>query len=122
MEKSELAKAVLRLGVGVVFLTFGIWQVINPNSWIGYIPGYVYSFGISVSLLVLLNGILDLVIGLSLVSGIYLRFFSVVGILRILVIAFSIGFNGVFVRDVGLAFALFAVYLNGEDKFCLKKF
>jgi len=120
MEKSELAKAVLRLGVGAIFLTFGIWQLINSTSWIGYIPGYVYSFGISVSLVIVLNGILDLVIGLSLVSGIYLRFFSVIGILRILVIAFSIGFNDVFVRDVGIAIALVAVYLNGEDGFCLK--
>jgi len=120
MEKSELAKAVLRLGVGAIFLTFGIWQLINPTSWIGYISGYVYSFGISVSLIIVLNGILDLVIGLSLLSGVGLEFFSLIGVLRILVIAFSLGFNDVFVRDIGIAFALFAVYLNGKDKFCLK--
>lgn len=121
MKRSELAKAVLRIGISLVFLTFGIWQLINPSSWIGYVPGYVYGFGISILLIVILNGALDLLIGLSLVSGVYLKFFSVIGILRMLIIAFSIGFNDVFVRDIGLAIALVAVCINGKDEWCFRK-
>ncbi|NCN51965.1 hypothetical protein GW931_03060 [archaeon] len=121
MNKREIASAVLRWGVSFVFLVFGIWQLVNPTSWVGYVPGYVYGLGISISLIIILNGILDLLIGVSLVSGIYLRFFSVLGVLRILVIAFSLGWNDVFVRDIGLAIALIAIYLNGEDGWCFKR-
>jgi len=121
MNKKEIASVILRLGVSFVFLTFGIWQLINPTSWIGYVPGYVYGLGISVSLVVILNGILDLLIGVSLVSGIYLRFFSVLGILRLFLIIFSLGWNDVAVRDIGLAVALIAIYLNGEDGWCFNR-
>ncbi|HIH52213.1 hypothetical protein J4412_00645 [Candidatus Pacearchaeota archaeon] len=118
MNKKEIPKIFLRFGIGIVFLTFGIWQLINPTSWIGYVPGYVYGLGISILLIIILNGIFDLLIGISLISGIYLRFFSVFGIIRLLLIVFSLGWNEITVRDIGFIIVLIAIYLNEKDEFC----
>jgi len=122
MDYKKLAPPILRYGVGFVFLVFGIWQIISPNYWAGYLPSYTLNFGVSSGLIIFLNGILDLFIGVGIVLGIYLRFFSVLGILRILVIIFSLGWNDVAVRDIGIIFALVSIFLNGEDNFSLKKF
>ena len=32
MNKKEIPKIFLRFGIGIVFLTFGIWQLINTTS------------------------------------------------------------------------------------------
>jgi len=122
MDYKKLAPPILRYGIGLVFLVFGIWQIISPNYWAGYLPSYTLSFGVSANLMIFLNGVLDLFIGGGLVLGIYLRFFSALGILRILVIIFSLGWNDVTIRDIGILFALISIFLNGKDDFCLRDF
>ena len=122
MELDNLKKyspAVARGGVGFVFLVFALWQIIYPESWIGYLPGFVYSIGISVKTLIILNGALDLLIGLGLILGVFVRISSLLGMLHLIGIVGSLGWNDVSVRDLGLLIVLISVFLNGEDRFCL---
>ena len=121
MTYKRYAPLIARLGVGIVFLVFGVWQILSPSGWLGYLPDFVLGFGISPSTFILLNGIFDLLIGLLLVFGLFLRIASAFGILHLAGIIFSLGWNDVAVRDLGLMIVLISVFLNGPDEFCLGK-
>jgi len=121
MKYSKYAPMVARYGVSFVFLVFGIWQIVNPQSWLGYLPNFAFGLGMNPLTLLILNGIFDFVIGLSLVTGIFLRFFSFLGIIHLLGIEIFLGFNDVLIRDIAIMIVLFSVFLNGKDKWRFKK-
>ena|SRR3989344_6937090 len=121
MSYKKYAPAIARIGVGFVFLVFGIWQLVSPEGWFGYLPSFVLNTGVSASTFILFNGIFDLVIGLLLILGLFLKVASVLGILHILGIVYSLGWNDVAVRDIGLLIVLISVLFNGPDDFCLQK-
>ena len=111
---------VARLGVGIVFFIFGIWQLVQPSNWFGYLPGFALNFGFSPNTLILINGIFDLIIGLALIRGIFIRVFAALGALHLLFTGITLGFNDVSIRDFGLLIVLVSIILNGPDEFCLK--
>jgi uncharacterized membrane protein YphA (DoxX/SURF4 family) len=77
----------LRLGIAVVFLYFGISQILDQSKWIYFVPDRFSNFYISEILkskIVFLNGIFDTVIALSLISGLFIRIFSFLGFIHII--------------------------------------
>jgi len=118
MKYSMYAPAVARYGVSFVFLVFGVWQIINYQLWLGYLPSFALNLGISAKTVLMLNGTFDFLIGLSLLTGIFLRIFSGLGILHLLGIIFSLGWNDVTVRDIGIILVLISVFLHGKDDLC----
>lgn len=117
----EYAPAVVRYGVGIVFLIFGISQLLNPGSWMAYLPDFALNIEISATSLIYMNGIFDLLIGILLLLGIFTRIVSLIGILHIAGIIISLGYNDVAVRDFGLLVVLVSVFLHGADKLCIIK-
>ena len=109
------APIVLRYAVCFVILWFGINQLINPNYFLGYVPSWV---PLSANLLIMINGIFEVVFGGLLLMGLFTRFSALILSLHMLVIAIGLGYNDIAIRDVGLALAAFAVFLNGKDKWC----
>ena len=107
--------------MSLVFLYFGFNQFISPDEWAGFVPDSALVFGLSAKTLVLFNAVLELALGFILLLGIYVRFASLILSLHLVVIASSLGFNDLGVRDFGLAVATFVVFLNGEDQLCLHK-
>lgn len=116
--KPEYGKIILRIGLSLVFLWFGINQLYSPSSWTGFVP-VAFSSIISASTLVLFNGSIEVILGLMMLTGIYVRFASLILGLHLLGIAFSLGFSAIAVRDFGLAVATLAVFFLGSDKLCL---
>ena len=103
----KLPHLILRLGLAAVFLWFGIDKFFHPTYWINaWVPGGVLSFfdkfGVNDLQFIYLNGIFEVLVGLSLVTGIFIRFFSFLAILFLISIFAFIGFNEVVIRDVGL--------------------
>lgn len=41
MDKIDTARLLIRLGVGIVMLLFGLSQIKSPAKWLGYIPGFL---------------------------------------------------------------------------------
>ena len=117
----EYTPAIARWGVGVVFFIFGISQLLNPQSWMAYLPDFALTIGVSATNLIYMNGVFDLAIGILLLFGIFTRVVSLIGILHIIGIIISIGYNDVAVRDFGLLIVLVSVFLHGADKLCLVK-
>lgn len=115
----EYAPLILRIGISLVFLWFGLTQIFNRDSLIGYLPQFAYSLPIEPFTLILFNGIFETILGLFLLVGLYTRVSSFLLGLHLLVITFSLGYNDVAIRDLGLTLATFAVFLNGADKWSL---
>jgi uncharacterized membrane protein YphA (DoxX/SURF4 family) len=114
LNKEEIGVYILRLGLAVVFLYFGISQILDQSKWIYFVPDRFSNFYISEILkskIVFLNGIFDTIIALSLISGLFIRIFSFLGFIHLFSITiFSLGFEPSGIRDLGLAFAMLSLF------------
>jgi uncharacterized membrane protein YphA (DoxX/SURF4 family) len=117
----EYAPSIARYGVGVVFFIFGISQLLSPENWLGYLPSFTYNLGITPGNLIFMNGIFDLVLGLFLLLGLFVRIFALLGSLHLIGIIVSLGYSDVAVRDLGLLIVLISIFLNEQDRLCLGK-
>ena len=110
----------LRLGIAVVFLWFGFSQLKNPGSWTRMMPEYVQSImPLSPNTLIYINGLFEILLAIFLLLGIYTRASSLLLSLHLLHIVTIVGYGAVGARDLALALAAFAIFLNGADEFCL---
>lgn len=120
MKYNIYAKPLLRIGLSLVFLYFGIMQISSPDDWASFVPDFMTLVpNITANNLVIMNAIMELTLGLFLILGLYTRFSSLILSLHLFGIAFSIGFNPLGVRDIGLAIATLSIFLNGADNYCL---
>ncbi len=118
----EYSPSLLRIGMALVFLWFSINQFIFVNDYINLIPYWLVSFsGMSPALFVIGNALIEFVLGMYLVLGIHTRFSSLILSIHLFGIAFSLGYGAIMIRDLGLAIATFAVFLNGKDVLCVEK-
>ena len=101
---------VLRLGLAAVFFWFGIDKFFHPSYWIN---AWTPAWFDSVQLMYLL-GIFEVLIGLSLLTKVFSKAFSLLGILFLLSIFAVIGITEVTIRDIGLMGGLLAVFLWPE--------
>ena len=114
------APAVLRIGMSLVFLWFGMQQLLHPGSWISYIPDYASSIsGLGANVLVHINGAFEVVFGLALLGGSFTRATALLLALHMFDICFTVGYNEIGIRDFGLAVATLAVFMYGSDRYSL---
>ena len=110
---------VLRIGISLVFLWFGINQVLFSKDWVGWLPSFALNMGIKDVTLILINGVFEIIFGLLLLIGLFTRFSSLILVIHLLGIIFSLGYNDVAVRDFGLMIATLSIFFNGGDRFSL---
>lgn len=106
---------VLRLSGGSVFLWFGIDKWIHPESWFGYVPDWFWPLspvGAEETLIIL--GIVEFVIGATLIMGKYVREAAILAIMQLAVILVVTGANELTVRDVGLMGIYLALIIEAD--------
>ena len=108
----------LRFGIVVLFLWFGLSQVTNPAAWVAWVPEWTKSIA-SAQTIVLLNGGFEVVFGFALAIGFYTRIAALLLSLHLFFVAFEIGYNDVGVRDFALAIATLSLALSQPDQFTL---
>ncbi len=114
----DISKAVLRVGLAIVFLYFGFSQIQSPDNWIGYLPEFLRTLdNITPNNIIMINGFMELTLGIYLLIGLYTRFASAILGLHLIGIVFSIGMSPVGIRDFGLTIATLVVFMNGVDRF-----
>ena len=94
----RLSQLMIRFGLAVFFFWVGVDKFFDPA-------------GIQ---LVYFAGVFEVLVGLSFVTGVFLRVFALVGILLLAVNAVSSGLSINTARDVGLAGGLLALTLWPE--------
>ncbi|MCH7850239.1 MAG: DoxX family protein [Nanoarchaeota archaeon] len=114
----EYAPVILRIGISLTFLWFGLTQIFNPASLSVYLPNFVYSLSVDPLTFVRINGIFEAILGLFLLVGYHTRLSSFILGIHLLIISFGLGYNDIAVRDVGLVFAIFAIFFYGNDRWC----
>ena len=76
-------------------------------------PNFIINLGtyfhISTSAIVYGTGVVELLVGISLASNMFVDFFALVAAVLLITISLFYGFNEVLVRDVGLIGALLAL-------------
>ncbi len=102
--------------MGAIVLWFSIEQFRNTGFWVAYVPDFAVNLsGLSATTLVYLNASFELVFTIMLLIGWKVRLSALLLSLHLIEIAFSVGYSETAIRDIGLAIALFVVFMNGSD-------
>lgn len=118
MNTSKYAPVVLRLGIGMVFIWFGMNQIFDQSMWVSYIPTFITQItGLSATTVVLFNGIFEVCMAVLLCFGFRIRIIATLLFLHMIMIVGEIGLNPVGVRDIGIMFALLSIALQGADQY-----
>ncbi len=113
MSTGGLSQIVLRVGIGLVIIWFGLQQVTNPSGWTAYLPSFVKSLPLSEISFVYLNGYFEIIFGVLMIAGFYLRIVALLLAIHMAGIVFSVGYNEIGVRDFGIFIALVSIFLYG---------
>ncbi len=112
--------SLVRIGFSLVYIWFGSDQLLHPAKWLSFLPSYATKIiPVSTHALVLGNGVFEIIFGLSLLVGLYIRFVSAILALHTLHIVSIVGYNPIGVRDFGIAMSMIGVFLNGPDLWTL---
>lgn len=115
------APTIVRIGISLVFLWFGLNQIFDSSSFLGWLPQFAYSLPIEPLTLILFNGLFETFFGVLLLTGLFTRISALVLGIHLLSIAFSQGYNDILIRDLGLAAVTFAIFLYGPDNWSLDR-
>lgn len=106
------SRIIARFGILFLFLTFGIWEIIDPNYWIGFAPSFIAKSA-SALLMIKIHGIVLSIIGAGIFFSRYVKFFAFLATMIMVQIVVSLwlasGFSDLLVRDV--AILIFAISL-----------
>ena len=121
IKNSEVYSQVLiRISMSLVFLWFGINQLINSEDFLGYLPDFLLVSTFSENFIIF-NGIFELILSILLLIGLFTRFASFFLAIHLLGIIISLGYNDIAIRDLGLMLVTFSIFLRGSDNWSLDK-
>ena len=118
----KISHVLTRISLALVFLSFGYVQLQSPAGWVSYLPGILQRLPIDGQFFIFLNGTMEILLGLFLLLGIYIRPAAFVLGIHLFAIAATIGFNAVGIRDFGLSLATLGVAFAGNDSFSLARY
>ncbi len=114
----NLAPTVVRLGIAMVFIWFGLNQLFNQAMWVSLIPSWAISLsGLSAKSFVIVNGLVEIILASLLAFGMKIRIVATLLALHLLTIVMDLGLDAIGVRDIGLMFATISIALYGPDIF-----
>ena len=106
--------AIVRVGIALVYLYFGISQLRNPSSFIGWLPTEAALIPLSSRTLIIMNGTFEIFLGSLLLLGLYTRISALLLGLHLAAITVSVGFNDIGARDFGLTLATLSLAFSGS--------
>ncbi len=108
--REQIGMLVLRFGLAGVYLFFGFSQIFDGVSWVGIVPAWAVSLShLSPAMLVLGNGVMEVVLGTLLALGYFVTPVAAILSVHLFVIASDFGFAATGIRDYGLALATAAL-------------
>lgn len=111
---SKPSSVIIRLSLALLFLWFGVQQLLHPDAWTVYLPPWTGYLPVPGTMLVRLNGWMEVVLGAAMAAGLFVRAASAVLGAHLLLIALSVG-GAVGARDLALAATTLALALSAPD-------
>ena len=108
----SIAPLVLRIGLSLVFLWFGWQQLGDPAAWVGVLPTWMGNLPINATTIIQFNAWFEIIFGLLLLFGFYLKIVALLLSLHLFSIVFTVGYSDIGVRDFGLAMATLSVFFS----------
>lgn len=120
LNKFFLASFFVRLGLGSVFLIFGLGKFFG-DIWAVTIPSLpvIRSLPVAGETVVLIVGIVEVLIGLLLIVGFWTRWVALIASLELVMILLLLRFQEV--RDVGLLLCALSLVFTGSNFLSLDK-
>lgn len=114
MSNTSVAPVIVRLALALLFLWFAVQQLMDPSSWVGFLPEWLGYIPASGETFVRLNGWFELVLGVCLLFGIWVRPVALLLGGHLLGIA-AIAGGAIGVRDATLAMVTLTLVLSPTD-------
>ena len=121
--KEACSLLLLRLGLGTVFILFGLDKLLHPGAWIVFYPPQVqHIIAILPYEFLKIQGIAETLIGLALVLGFLTRISAFLsgGILGLII--FFLWLDPLAIRDIGLFSIAIALTISGGGNWSLDSF
>lgn len=109
---------VVRYTAVALFLWFGIAQLTDAATWVGYLPQWTGYMPIPGEMLVRLNGFVEVVLAIALGLGAYTRVVAALLGVHLLGIAVTAG-GAVGVRDAALALMILGITFTTPDAYTM---
>lgn len=117
MKRDELGLLLLRLGLGGVFIWFGIDKFFHPKLWSAYMPPWFSGIlPVEMFTFIYLLGVFEIIVGLLVLIGLYTKFAAGISAAFLLGIIASLGLNEIMIRDVGLLFLALGIAVLGAGE------
>ena len=116
--KSDFGLLSLRVGLGGVFLWFGIDKFFHSTAWQNFIPDW-FPMLIPAQAFILLLGIVEAIVGALVLFGLFTRFAAGLAALMLIPIIISLGYNEIGVRDFGLFLLALGLSALGAGEYSL---
>lgn len=122
--RNKISSLILRVGLGCVFLIFGIGKF-RGDEWADTMRsmGLFSHLPWNVDTSIILSGTVEFVTGFALILGLFVRFFSLAACFQLSAILILLSVYGIKeTRDFGLLAMAIALFLSYEDFFSLGSF
>ena len=110
----RISHLVLRISLALAFVWFGIDKFFRPLVWVnGTVPQSLIHLGavfhVSAAMMIYVVGILELLVGISLSSGMFIETFATLGAVILISTPLFYGFNEGTIQALGLVGGLLAL-------------
>jgi len=114
IKNKKYSTTIIRIGLALVLLWFGIDEIINPENWFGYFPqSLIALLPFSLETFFMINGIFEIIIGILLFVGFKTRVVAFISALHLLSITIAVGYNDIGIRDFGLTMMAVSLIFSG---------
>lgn len=111
----HLTPWLLRIGLATMFFYAAVSSTLDPREWVGYLPSFMTSI-VDANILLKIFSIYELALGVLLLSGLLVRYVSLLAAATLLgIAAFNISLFAISFRDIGLAFAALALAFSSTS-------
>lgn len=113
---------VLRVGLAITFLWIGVLIFKQPEAWGGYLqPWAAGLLPIPLNQAMIGTVILDVVIGVLLLTDIFVWLATIIGAIHLVIVLATSGITDITVRDIGLLAGMTAIMVDSLPQWLLTK-
>lgn len=115
IQNKSLPLWLLRIGLATMFLYAAISSFLQPNEWLGYLPGFILTM-FDGELVLKLFSVVEIALAAWLLSRVYTRYAALLAAVMLLGITVSnFSLLAISFRDIGLAFAALALAALSDE-------